>query len=804
MKINQFSLQPTSVAKMIDELMTAAILPSNYQTLSFKELLKQFLLWSFPETKPQDEILTSLLISKNESVAHFINGNEPFSTNNFYLLALQLLEFDYPTDFSLENPLKTYQDYHLAYYKFSSWGTYELIQAWYLLLCTHTKHGLSLIDSLSSKGVFKNLYDLPVPNKPIFFNGKSLPVYDETKLIREVVYVETSLDTDNDGRADLLRTEIMRPIDTSNGLKVPVIFTASPYNQGTNDTLGEHLTHHVNIPLQHKKGVSTSSNYQFNSNFSYQKINSIEKTTKSSFSHEKSYTLNDYFAVRGYAIIYAAGIGTKDSDGFQTCGSPEQTAATIAIIEWLTGKRKAFTNKTEGIEIKAWWCNQNVAMTGRSYLGTLATAAATSGIAGLKAIIPEAGITSWYDYYRENGLVMAPGGFQGEDADVLAAETFSKQQNLADYQKYAQPFKAYLKQMQHDMDRTTGDYNTFWDQRNYRHQFKNITADVLIVHGLNDWNVKPNQAKALYDALQELPVTTKLILHQGQHIYINAFRSIDYTDIISLWLANKLYNVANQADQILPNVIVQANNQSETWTPYSSWEEKQDHKTFYLKPSTLTESQNSTNQVATFNDHLSNQQFNLFCQQPAKWQRSLFMADNSHRLLFKTAEFTDEKLLRGTPQLTLSIASSTDHGMVSAQLVDFGRDKRLNQSPTLLEKNGIALGYHWRKDDLREFTMAQVFTDYKVISYGHINLQNRHGSDHIDHLEKNEFVDVTFDLQPIFHTFNEHHQLGLLIFSTDFAMSLRGNEDISYQINLEKCHLTLPTFQSINPGTNQN
>jgi X-Pro dipeptidyl-peptidase len=804
MKNNQFSLKATTESQMIQELKQIRALPEDYKIMNPLNLLHYFLTWCFPETSDPIDELSHLMINEKQSVLALIESQHMISTSEFCLLGLQLLQFDMPDDYEINNPIAAYQQINLPYYDFTTGTTSEIIQAWYLLLCTHTKNGQMLIDFLATKGVLKELYALPTTSKPLFFNGKSLPIYDPTQLIREVVYVEAPLDTDGDRHADLLRVEIMRPSDTNGGLKVPAIFTASPYNQGTNDHWGDQLTHHVNAKLSHKESRQSTTSFNFNTDFDYREVTGSANQAQKNFSNEKSYTLNDYFAVRGYAIVYSAGIGTKDSDGFQTCGSPEQTVATVAIIEWLTGKRKAFTNKTDGIEIKAWWCNQNVAMTGRSYLGTLATAAATSGVAGLKTIIPEAGITSWYDYYRENGLVMAPGGFQGEDADVLAAETFSKQQNLADYQKYAQPFKAYLNQMQHDMDRTTGDYNTFWDQRNYRHQFKNITADVLIVHGLNDWNVKPNQAKALYDALQELPVTTKLILHQGQHIYINAFRSIDYTDIISMWLANKLYNVANQADEILPNVIVQANNQSETWTPYSSWEEKQDHKTLYLKPSTLTESQNSTNQVATFNDQLSSQQFDLFCQQPAKWQRSLFMADNSHRLLFKTAEFTDEKLLRGTPQLTLSVASSTDHGMVSAQLVDFGRDKRLNQSPTLLEKNGIALGYHWRKDDLREFTMAQVFTDYKVISYGHINLQNRHGSDHIDHLEKGKFVDVTFDLQPIFHTFNEHHQLGLLIFSTDFAMSLRGNEDISYQINLEKCHLTLPTHQSINPGTGQN
>lgn len=76
------------------------------------------------------------------------------------------------------------------------------------------------------------------------------------------------------------------------------------------------------------------------------------------FGRETSYSLNDYFLARGFAVVYAAGIGTKGSDGFRTCGDFAETSSTIAIIEWLTGKRKAFTNRTENIELKAWWCNK--------------------------------------------------------------------------------------------------------------------------------------------------------------------------------------------------------------------------------------------------------------------------------------------------------------------------------------------------------------------------------------------------------------------------------------------------------------
>ena len=67
-------------------------------------------------------------------------------------------------------------------------------------------------------------YQLPAEQKPFFFNGKPLASFDPAKFIREVVYIETDMDTDFDGKADLVKAEIMRPIESDHGLKVPVVF----------------------------------------------------------------------------------------------------------------------------------------------------------------------------------------------------------------------------------------------------------------------------------------------------------------------------------------------------------------------------------------------------------------------------------------------------------------------------------------------------------------------------------------------------------------------------------------------------
>ena len=70
-------------------------------------------------------------------------------------------------------------------------------------------------------------------------------------------------------------------------------------------------------------------------------------------------------------------------------------------------------------QVSASWSTGRIGMTGTSYNGTIPLAAATTGVKGLEAIIPIAPNTSYYHYYRSNGLVRHPFGFMGEDIDCL-------------------------------------------------------------------------------------------------------------------------------------------------------------------------------------------------------------------------------------------------------------------------------------------------------------------------------------------------------------------------------------------------
>ena len=139
-------------------------------------------------------------------------------------------------------------------------------------------------------------------------------------------------------------------------------------------------------------------------------------------------------------------------------------------------------------------------MIGTSYEGTLPLAAATTGVKGLEVVVPVSPNTSYYHYYRSNGLVRSPGGYLGEDVDVLydfiASGDSTGRANCERIWKngiFAGPT---------GQDRASGDYNDFWSKRDLLPYVKNIKAAVLLAHGFNDYNVVPEHSVRIYDEMK--------------------------------------------------------------------------------------------------------------------------------------------------------------------------------------------------------------------------------------------------------------------------------------------------------------
>ena len=465
MKFNQFSYIPTATATMKEEL--AGLGFTFQEEPDPKAMLEAFVRQAFFQYKNTDYALSTLVADKDTDLLAFFKSDKALTADVFYTIAFQLLGFSFFVDFNDSEAFRKETHFPITY------GT--LLENFYQLLNTRTKRGNTLIDQLVSDGL------IPETNQYHYFNGKSLATFTSQDAIREVVYVESRVDTDKDGLPDLVKVSIIRPRYEG---KIPAVMTASPYHQGTNDKASDKALYNMNVDLEvkepHTIQVEEPQLELVEAVGSAQLVDEAEEL----LTHiNSSYTLNDYLLPRGYANLYVSGVGTKDSQGLMTNGNYQQIEAYKNVIDWLNGRCRAFTDHTRKRQVKADWSNGKVATTGISYLGTMSNGLATTGVDGLEVIIAEAGISSWYNYYRENGLVTSPGGYPGEDFDSLDELTYSRNLLGGDYLHHNAAHQADLDMVKKGLDRASGDYNQFWHDRNYLLNANRVKAEVVFTHG---------------------------------------------------------------------------------------------------------------------------------------------------------------------------------------------------------------------------------------------------------------------------------------------------------------------------------
>jgi predicted acyl esterase len=347
-----------------------------------------------------------------------------------------------------------------------------------------------------------------LPAQPTFANGLAQPVFAtaEADWVNYELWVESTFDSDRDGKNDRIHVDVSRPKETdSEGLKVPVVFQDSPYYAGGSAS--------PNFAVDHELGQPPAA-----------RIRAPYFTARVT-SPRISDAWESYFVPRGYAVVHAESPGSGHSDGCTTSGARNETLGAVAVIDWLNGRAKGYTSRTGAEEAPAVnWHNGKTAMTGVSYNGTLPIAAATTGVEGLAAIAPIAAISDWYDYYRANGLVRAPhsaaggqngnNGYQGEDLDVLAEYTYSRADEHPGPRTKCWPI---IDEITAGQDRLSGNRNATWDERNYLKDADKIKAATLLVHGGNDFNVMTKNAAQLWDVLKRGNVARQFYFHQGGH-----------------------------------------------------------------------------------------------------------------------------------------------------------------------------------------------------------------------------------------------------------------------------------------------
>lgn len=757
MRFNQFSYLPTTSSQQLDELASLGLKLSPH--LPLKKQFEDFIRWSFFTYSNTDYVLSTLAADNETDLLTFFQSERDLTADVFYTVVFQLLGFNYFVDFEDAEQFRKETGFPIVY------G--DLIENLYQLLNTRTKKGNTLIDQLVSDGLISE------DNHYHYFNGKSLATFSTHDVIREVVYVESRVDTDKDGLPDLVKVSIIRPCYDG---QIPSVMTASPYHQGTNGKASDKALYKMEGELEVKPAHTIQ--------LEEPKLNLVEPIGQAELVSEaeeklahinSSYTLNDYFLPRGFANLYVSGVGTKDSQGLMTNGDYQQIEAYKNVIDWLNGRCRAFTDHTRKRQVKADWSNGKVATTGISYLGTMSNGLATTGVDGLEVIIAEAGISSWYNYYRENGLVTSPGGYPGEDFDSLAELTYSRNLQAGDYIRGNEAHQTDLEKVKEKLDRKTGDYNQFWHDRNYLLNAHKVQAEVVFTHGSQDWNVKPLHVYQMFHALPS-HINKHLFFHHGAHVYMNNWQSIDFRESMNALLSKKLLGL--DSGYQLPTVIWQDNIAPQRWQRLDNFGKQDELHTFSLG----TEEKVIQNQY-------DQKDFERYGKTYQTFNTELYQGKANQITI--DLPVSQDIHLNGRVELKLRVKSSTNKGLLSAQVLQLGQQKYLQPYPAVQSVRTIDNGRYHMLENLCELPFNP--SAQRVITKGYLNLQNRDDLLTIEEIQPNEWMDFKLELQPTIYKLKEGDTLRLVLYTTDFEITIRDNTDYHLTVDLAQSTITIPS-----------
>ena len=640
--------------------------------------------------------------------------------------------------------------------------------------------------------------------KPLFLNGRAQPVfpfspgddiehysYDKSDIVRYIVYVETDYDTDGDGKPDLVKTFVQVPKAAVNGdYKAASIFEASPYVTGTTEerTLeGIGLKEGGNFEMaklyekpakrQATKTVTTEEVAKATDPKDWYYVNPRESSED--YTHYDYENLNwyNYFLVRGYAVVTSSGLGSKGSDGINTTGSDLEVAAYKNIVEWLNGKRKAYSDKTSNQEVKADWSNGNVAMTGLSWAGTTTFGVASTGVEGLKTIVPAAGIASWYDHFNSQGSPLDTGA--SNDLSWLSVYTSGRILDKEDWDKVKDYYAAYITKLNELQHKDGHNYNEEYAKRDYTLNAANLKAAPLIIQGLNDDNVKPKHFELMLEAYKKAGIDAKVLLHQGNHIYPSTRWSGTevagqaFNDLMNLWYSHYLYGIENGIEN-LPQVTAQDNLDPSKWRRFDKWDTNNAISArIYSKREDVTvtgDYYGTGNNWTTRNQDAAFHSSEVAASYAATVDQDVTI--KGHIPVHFSAAFVKGDKNHAHVSATLMDVSDEDFDVVKEEIT-YDKD---GYSTRTLEKETIDETGYWNGSNLETLPLKRYKTHKVksvVIARGWMNLANpasrydsASSSRSID-VKEHEFHDYTMYLQPNLYTVKKGHRLVLSLHTYD-------------------------------------
>lgn len=281
--------------------------------------------------------------------------------------------------------------------------------------------------------------------------------------------------------------------------------------------------------------------------------------------------LIEYFVPRGYAVALVSARGTGLSEGCFTIGGPLELQDEDVVATFFGTQA---------------WSNGNVTATGKSYDGTMAQGLLVMGNPHVRTIAPVSPISELYKYTYFDGVPYTNVHF-----NTYYVEQTSLVQGQDTYGKTPTRFCDESVEVQtaqyHSL--LTGDYSAYWQERNYTALLPDtLDASVFYIHGLADWNVKPDHMTPWLEELYARDVTVKQWLGQWAHEYPTR---PDFNETLLRWFDHYLKGVDTG---ILQEPLVNVEDNEGTWRTEDAWPPvRAASRTLYLDMGALTDAPGS-------------------------------------------------------------------------------------------------------------------------------------------------------------------------------------------------------------------
>ncbi|MBB4909666.1 Xaa-Pro dipeptidyl-peptidase [Actinophytocola algeriensis] len=584
------------------------------------------------------------------------------------------------------------------------------------------------------------------PRPPHIKGTETAPVYDYASAVRESVWVTTKLDNDGDGAPDKVVVDLVRPREAAAG-KVPVIMDASPYYQccgrGNESELKEYAADGsvTKFPLFY----------------------------------------DNYFVPRGYAFAAVDFNGTSRSTGCGDVGGREEIEGVKAVIDWLNGRAKGAY--ADGTPARASWTTGKVGMIGKSWDGSVANGVAATGVEGLETIVPIAAISSWYDYYRDNGALYTIDGGPAWLSGYVNGRP----------DEVCQPVRDALYE---GSANATGDYNSFWAERNFVPDARKVRASVFIAHGINDNNVETKHFAQWWDALARAGVPRKIWLGQEGHVDPFDFRRAEWVDTLHRWFDYWLQDLDNG---IMREPMATIERAPDVWVDEPAWPARG----AFTLPVSLGAGDGTT---GTLGLRPSRGEMSIV-DNPALRERAAVANPNTvvaGRSVFLSAPLERNLRISGTATVSLRVKVDKPNTEISARLVDYGTATRINYQGA---KEGIrnlttesCHGASIPADDACYLETAKdvVTADAAIMTRGWVDAAHRDSLTRPTQLRPGRWYTVTFDLNAHDAVLPAGRVLGLVLTLSDTQYTVPTSTGATVQVDLSRSRLGLPV--SLAPG----